>query len=1437
MKKAVLVVLITILFKAASALTYCTPVPSNGVNNYKLTYIGLAGLDTAYSTNATYRNVPDTVNNLTCYLRVGQTYVLNLTPGSQPNSTCAAWIDWNKDTTFAASEKLGEFVSSGPITISFQVPINSSYGKLRLRVRISNSTSINACTSYTSGQTIDFTITVLTPKYNDSYDFQSSLSCAGDFIDEVHLANMHNINSGSINGPVYNDYSYLSANIQCCTDYNLVVQTSSLSGGGLVYVLMDLNDNGSFDDIDEYIGDAFTTSGYQSDTIPIRVPSITGTRRMRIFFFNEVEDYLVNISASSVTTNTDPHIGHHLHDSGGSPIYSCVGPVTFYDLSCGVPTFRQWRIAGPVSDSSNAQNPTFNLPAGWYDVILTVMNSVDTTTETLQVSVENPILTTGTLGNDTTVCSDVPFELFSPYYDSGSGPDCTHFLWSTGDYGESILISASGTYAVHIESCDYSGCPTSDTINIIVSPTRFNVSGGGSFCQGGLGVSVGLASSQNGISYQLNRNGNPVGNALNGNGSALNFGNQTIGGTYTVTATNSSIGCTVLMNGNAIITANPSPVVYNVTGGGNYCTGGTGLPIGVSNSQTGVRYILLRNSVSTGTIIYGNGGPVNFPLQTAPGAYTITALDTASGCSNTMQGSKSIVVSQLPTIFNITGGGHFCSGGSGVQVGLNNSQTGVRYYLLLNNVATGSAIFGNSSSINFSAQTTAGTYTITALDTSTGCASTMSGSKSIVIDPLPATYNVTGGGNSCGGSGSFPIGLSNSQNGKKYTLLRNNVSTGLTMFGTGNAINFASQSTAGTYTITSLDTATGCASAMTGSATITAGAVPSVYNVTGGGHYCAGGNGLQIGLSSSQSGIRYSLLLNSVATGTIIYGNGSAINFSAQTVAGIYTVTGLDTVGGCSSVMSGSKTVVIDPAPVAFNVTGGGSNCGGGGNGFPIGLNTSQSGRRYTLLRNGVSTGLTMYGTGAVINFAAQSTAGTYTITALDTSTGCTATMQGSASVLSGALPNVYNVTGGGHYCAGGNGLVIGMTNSQTGIRYELLLSSVATGITVSGTGSQINFPAQTNAGVYTVSAVDTSSGCSSTMQGSATIAIDPGPVMYTVGGGGHYCQGGGGLDITLSNSQLNVTYQLYRNSIPAGSPLTGSGGSASFGPQTNPGNYTVVATLSGGCSLSFADTVSIVVDPIPYTFPLITGGHYCAGSGGAEVHIDSSAATDQYQLLMNGSPLSAWIPGTNSQISFGNFNTSGVYELSIQGITSSCSTSVSDTLNFIVDSLQQALIVTQPGIICIYSTAFTLTAVPAGGFFTIDGNPGSLFDPSIVGAGSHALYYEYTDSAAGCTSSAYDTVFVDNCLGIQSPSAITSITLFPNPANDHITVRINDGSGDLTLEIFDNLGRVVQRHSDIHCENNCEYTLSVENLVNGFYTIRLVTGKEHVYNSTFIKQ
>lgn len=844
--------------------------------------------------------------------------------------------------------------------------------------------------------------------------------------------------------------------------------------------------------------------------------------------------------------------------------------------------------------------------------------------------------------------------------------------------------SVAGTYtiiAVNSTTTCSVNMSGSTVISINPLPTAFTVTGGGGYCTGGSGVAVMLSGSQIGVSYQLNNGSGAVGAPVAGTGSAISFGLQTAGSTYTVVATNTSTGCVANMTGSVVVTINPLPTAYAVTGGGAYCTGGAGVAVGLANSQTNVNYQLYLGTSPIGSPVAGTtGSAISFGLQTLTGTYTVVATNAITGCVNNMTGSVTISVTSLPSMYLVTGGGSYCVGGAGVAIGLSGSQTGVSYRLYNGTSPVGAAIAGTGGILSFGLQTAAGTYTIVATATSS-CTSNMLGSVVVTINPLPTLFTVTGGGSYCIGGTGVIVGLSSSAPGTSYHLYRGTVPVGIPVSGTGLALNFGLMTVTGTYTVFATDLTTGCTQAMTGSATVATSALPTAYTVSGGGSYCSGGAGVIVGLAGSQSGIRYQLFNGTAPIGTPVAGTGSALSFGLQTVAGVYSVIATDTATFCTRAMTGSVTVSVTTLPNVYAMTGGGGYCAGGA-GVVIGLTGSQSGVTYQLYNGTSPFGSAVAGTGFAISFGTFTTGGTYTVVATNTATTCTRNMTGSAVVTVNPLPAVFAITGGGGYCSGSSGVNIGLAGSAVGVNYQLYRGTTAVGAPVAGTGAPINFGIFTTTGTYTVSATDASTGCSRTMTGTAVVSVNSLPAAFSLTGGGSYCAGGAGVVVGLTGSATGISYQLYRGTAAVGSPVSGSGGAINFGLQTVAGTYTVIAVNTvTGCGRSMIGSATITVNASPAAFTVTGGGSYCTGGSGLPIGLSGSASGVTYRLY-RGTTLVATLSGTGAALSYGIFTTAGTYTVIATGSTT-CTTTMTGSAVITINALPTAYSVTGGGSYC----------------------------------------------------------------------------------------------------------------------------------------------------------
>jgi hypothetical protein len=108
------------------------------------------------------------------------------------------------------------------------------------------------------------------------------------------------------------------------------------------------------------------------------------------------------------------------------------------------------------------------------------------------------------------------------------------------------------------------------------------------------------------------------------------------------------------VNATGTITVNPPPTAYTVTGGGSYCTGGSGLLIGLANSSSTASYQLQLNGNNIGTLVSGTGSAISFGNQTSAGTYTVSGAETTNSSFLSFDGNNDFVNAGTNSSVNIT---------------------------------------------------------------------------------------------------------------------------------------------------------------------------------------------------------------------------------------------------------------------------------------------------------------------------------------------------------------------------------------------------------------------------------------------------------------------------------------------------------------------------------------------------------------------------------------------------------------------------------------------------------------------------------------------------------------------------------------------------------------------------------------------------------------
>jgi len=684
-----------------------------------------------------------------------------------------------------------------------------------------------------------------------------------------------------------------------------------------------------------------------------------------------------------------------------------------------------------------------------------------------------------------------------------TAPLATAYLWSSGQTTRSIVVSAAGTFTVHVTNsngCTGNTTTTKVTVNSLPRDT-LRASGATTFCQGG---SVTLTSLQDSLYHWST-------------GATTQAITVSSSGTYTVTVTN-NFGCSAA-TAPEVVTVQPLPIA-TITANGpiNFCQGGSvnlSVPIGNSyhwsNGQTTSAITVTTSgnysvtvmgttgcsAVSGTTVVTVNPSPKaaitpsgnifcgSVPLTTnvdslytwSTGATTQSIIATASGVYSvtvtnnthcTASASDTITVFPIPNdSITINGPLTFCAGGS-VTLSV---PTGNTYH------------WSNGQSTSSITVTTSGSYVVTV--TSSKACTAVSGSMAVTVNPLP-TVVITPGSNTFCGS----------------VVLTANVDS-LYKWNTGAISRSITATSSGIYSVTVSNDSRCTASA---SDTITISAVPG-DSITANGPltFCAGDS-----------------IILSVPSGNFYrWSNGQSTSSITVANSGSYAVTVTGSTG--CSVASGNIVVTVSPNPTITIVPQGPITFCQGDSIILNTIVTDSSGGAFTYAWNnsGVETRPSI----------TVKTGGNYSVTVVDNNR-CSASSQVTVT----AKPSPTTI-------------ITPVTKVFCG---SATLTVTADSVYKWNTGAITQSITTTSSGNYTVTVTDDNK-CSAVA--SDTIIVSPLPIIIvTPNGPLTFCQG----DIAILTAGSYFGDLQYHWSSGQNTPSI---------VVTSSGNYSVTATDSLGCS------------------------------------------------------------------------------------------------------------------------------------------------------------------------------------------------------------------------------------------------------------------------------
>lgn len=368
--------------------------------------------------------------------------------------------------------------------------------------------------------------------------------------------------------------------------------------------------------------------------------------------------------------------------------------------------------------------------------------------------------------------------------------------------------------------------------------------------------------------------------------------------------------------------------------------------------------------------------------------------------------------------------------------------------------------------------------------------------------------------------------------------------------------------------------------------------MPTVFTIdpTGTLHYCAGGPGISLNLSGSETSAIYSIY-NGASVVSTVAGTGAALPLGTFTAAGTYSV--VAAIGTCTMAMTGTTTIVIDPAPLP--ITGASTICTGGsttyGNLTPGTWSNTNAALGSIDAALGIYTATSTPGVDTIIFTATLggcTTSTTVTVVATPAITGSLALCLSSTTTLS-ATP------AGGLWSSSAPG-VIANVGSTTGVVTGVGVGTATIFYNLAGCGSSVVVTVNSVPAPITGPSTVCDGSCITLSSATAggTWSLTP-PSLATINSSGNLCGTGIGI--------VNVTYTLAGvcfttttvNALAAPTAITGSThvvcdgqtltlSNGTFGgtwSSSHPSNASVVSTTGVVTGLTVGTTATIT-----YTTP-----------------------------------------------------------------------------------------------------------------------------------------------------------------------------------------------------------------------------------------------------------
>lgn len=334
--------------------------------------------------------------------------------------------------------------------------------------------------------------------------------------------------------------------------------------------------------------------------------------------------------------------------------------------------------------------------------------------------------------------------------------------------------------------------------------------------------------------------------------------------------------------------------------------------------------------------------------------------------------------------------------------------------------------------------------------------------------------------------------------------------------------------------------------------------------------------------------------------------------------------------------------------------------------------------------------------------------------------------------------------------------------------------------------------------------------------------------LLYNLEGGGGYCLNGEGSEITLSDSDAGIEYELFLGAETTGVIVEGTGSPISFGLFTDEGYYTCKAS-NGNCIRTMENQVEIFNLYPPDEPSAPTGPETVCSTDTSEYNSDGADGAESYVWELFPENAGSLTPdGLNAFVNW-NSEFSGTATISIEGVNN-CGPGMSSTLEIQVLAMP-APVITGEVVICDFQSEDYSVEETSGSTYTWIVTGGNV----VLGQGTHTVTIEWGMSGSGTIaveeqtaescmgSSETFNVMIDDCTVVDELFTNTGIDVYPNPATNVVHIIFNRPLKDLTeILIMNQFGQLLLSESNLQKKSSDVLILDLSTYVKGIYIIQI---------------